>query len=567
MRRAAGRAAVSGVARRPLRRLLGLAIPERRRFLIAAALGALAIGSSVALMATSGYLISKASLVPEILSLTVAIVAVRLFGVSRGVFRYLERLASHEATLRLLATLRVRFYERLEPLAPGGLPNDRRGDLLSRFVADVEALQHLYLRGMGPPLVALTVGGGSVAASALFLPEAGLWLALGLVAAGVAVPLAAVALVSTLGRREAAARARLSSEVLELLAATPELVAYERAGVQLARIDDADRRLEAVARRSALAAGAGEGGLLLVAGLTVVAVLASGVRATASGALRGVLLAALVLLVTAAFEAVRPLPEAAQQLVLASGAAARLLELTERPAPVVDPVDPLPLPLEGDHVLRLERARFRYGPDEPWILDGVDLELRTGGLVALVGPSGAGKSTLAQLLVRFREPEQGLATLDGHDLAAYAQDDLRQVVALSGQDAHLFATSVRANVGLARPQATDAEIVAALRRARAWEWVRSLPDGIDADVGEAGSLISGGERQRLALARAFLSRAPLLILDEPTAHLDAATAAALLHDLVDSAAGTGILLITHAPEGLDRFDVVLRLDHGKIRPL
>jgi ATP-binding cassette subfamily C protein CydC len=554
-------------AGRPLPRLLLLARPLWRRFALSAVLGALAVGAAVALMGTSGYLISKAALRPPILSLTVAIVAVRLFGVSRGVFRYAERLVSHDAALRLLGRTRVRFYERLEPLVPAGLPETRSGDLLSGFVADVEALQHLYLRGLGPPLVALAVGTGSVVVATLLLPRAGLWLALGLLLAAVALPAATSALARTAGRRQAAARAALSTEVVELLAAAPELAAYERTEAQLKRIASADATLTRIARRDALAGGLGEGAVTFLTGATALAVLAAGLQALAGGAFRGVLLAALVLLATAAFEAARPLPEAAQQLAQTAGAATRLFELTDRKPPVADPPSPLPLALTGDHVLRLERARFRYGPDEPWILDGVDLELRSGKLVALVGPSGAGKSTLAQLLVRFRDLDDGRATLDGHELAAYAQDDVRRVAALSSQDAHLFATTIRENVRLARPQASEAEIVAALQRARAWDWVRSLPAALDSDVGEAGSLVSGGERQRLALARAFLSRAPLLILDEPTAHLDEPTAAALLDDLVEAAGETGLLLITHSPYGLGHFDQALRLDHGKITPL
>jgi ABC-type multidrug transport system fused ATPase/permease subunit len=274
------------------------------------------------------------------------------------------------------------------------------------------------------------------------------------------------------------------------------------------------------------------------------------------------MLAALVLLAMAAFEAVRPLPDAAQHLAATAGAAARLLALTDREPSVRDPDEPLPLG-EG-RVLRLERARLRYEPDGPWVLDGIDFELRPGKLVALVGPSGAGKTTVANVLVRFRDLDEGRALLDGHDLRAYAQDDVRRVVALAGQEAHLFATTIRENVRLARPDATDDELVAALRRARVWDWVASLPGGLNTEVGESGGLVSGGQRQRIALARAFLSGARLLVLDEPTAHLDPETAAQVLDDLLDAADGTGVLLITHSPLRLERFDEVLRLEHGRI---
>ena len=375
----AGLAGSGAGTERPLLRVLALARPLRRRFGLSALLGSLAVGASVALMATSGYLISQASLRPQILSLAVAIVAVRFFGISRGVFRYAERLVAHGAALRLLGRLRVRFYERLEPLVPAGLPETRAGDLLSRFVADVEALQHVYLRAVGPPVVALAVGAGAVAAAALFLPQAGLWLALGLLAAALGIPAASSALARSAGRRQAPARAALSTEVVELVAAAPELVAFGRADAQLARVGAADAELARIARRDAAAAGLGEGAASFLTAATTLAVLVAGVRAVDAGALRGVLLAAVVLLATAAFEAVRPLPDAAQHLAATSGAAARLFALTDREPPVRDPAEPAPPP-EGE-TLRLEGARLRYADGGPWVLDVFrDPAARLGGI-------------------------------------------------------------------------------------------------------------------------------------------------------------------------------------------
>ena len=551
------------MSRFALTRLVALARPLWPRFALAAVFGTLAVGAAVALMATSGYLISKASLRPPILSLSIAIVAVRLFGVSRGVFRYAERLSSHDAALRLLARTRVRFFERLEPLVPAGLPGARTGDLLSRFVADVDQLQDLYLRGLAPPLVAAAVGTGSVVAAAFLLPAAAPWLALGLLLASVVLPAATSWLARAAGGRQAGARAALATEVVELLSAAPELVAYERTQVQLARIADADARLARIAHRDAFAAGLGEGMTTLLAGATAFAVLLVGVSATHAGKLRGVLLAALVLLATAAFEAVRPLPEAAQQLAATRGAARRLYELTDREPPVHEPERPLPPPA-GD-VLRLEHAQVRYGLHAPWVLDGAELELRAGSRIALLGASGAGKSTLASLLVRFRDPDEGRVTLDGNDLRAYAQDDVRRAVALAGQEAHLFQTTIRNNVRLAKHDASEEELEAALERARIRSWIASLPQGLDTDVGERGTRVSGGQRQRIALARAFLSGARLLVLDEPTAHLDTETATEILDDLLAAADETGVLLITHSRLRLERFDHVLRLEQGRIR--
>ena len=544
-----------------LLRVLRLARPLRRRFALALALAALALGAGTALMASSGYLISRAALRPEILSLTMVIVGVRFFALARASLRYLERLVSHDAAFRFLARARVSFYERLEPLVPGGLPGTRPGELLSGFVADVDALQHLLVRVLGPPLAALAVGAGAALTAALLVPQAGLALALALVAGAVAVPLLAARIARSAGRRRPHERAELADGTVELLAGLPELVAYGAAEERLARLEESDRRLRSSVVREALAGGVGDGLAIALTGLAVVAVLVAAIPAVDAGRLNGVWLGMLALLTLASFEGVRSLPLAAQHLAGTEAAAKRLFALADTEPPVREPAQPRPL--AGHGIVRLEGARLRH-PGGPWLLDGVDLELRPGRRVALTGPSGAGKTTLAEVLVRFRDLDGGRATLDGHDLREYAQDDVRRVVALCGQDAHLFATTIRENVRLARPEAGDDEIADALRRAGAGEWLDSLPEGLGTDVGDGGGLVSGGQRQRIALARALLSGARILILDEPTAHLDEATAAAVLDDLLAVSDDVGILLITHSPLRLERFDEVLELADGRL---
>ncbi len=544
-----------------LLRVLRLARPLRRRFALALALAALALGAGTALMASSGYLISRAALRPEILSLTMVIVGVRFFALARASLRYLERLVSHDAAFRFLARARVSFYERLEPLVPGGLPGTRPGELLSGFVADVDALQHLLVRVLGPPLAALAVGAGAALTAALLVPQAGLALALALVAGAVAVPLLAARIARSAGRRRPHERAELADGTVELLAGLPELVAYGAAEERLARLEESDRRLRSSVVREALAGGVGDGLAIALTGLAVVAVLVAAIPAVDAGRLNGVWLGMLALLTLASFEGVRSLPLAAQHLAGTEAAAKRLFALADTEPPVREPAQPRPL--AGHGIVRLEGARLRH-PGGPWLLDGVDLELRPGRRVALTGPSGAGKTTLAEVLVRFRDLDGGRATLDGHDLREYAQDDVRRVVVLCGQDAHLFATTIRENVRLARPDAGDDEIADALRRAGAGGWLDSLPDGLGTDVGDGGGLVSGGQRQRIALARALLSGARILILDEPTAHLDEATAAAVLDDLLAVSDDVGILLITHSPLRLERFDEVLELADGRL---
>ena len=541
-----------------LKALLRLVPVPRWRLAGAVVLGALTVLFGVGLMATAGYLISRAAERPEILSLMVAIVAVQFFGVGRPVLRYLERLASHDMTLRVLGRLRARFFARIEPLAPAELDGYRKGDLLSRMVADVDALQNLYLRGLEPPLVALLAGSVSVVAAAAFLPAAGLVLAAGLLAAGVAVPALAGALGARAGRRQAGARGDLSAELIELLRGAPELVAFGAETAAVDRVRTADRTLVRLARRDALAAGVADGLGLVVTGLTVAGVLAVAVAASGRGDLNRVLIAMLALLALAAFEAVTPLAAAARELSATLAAGRRVLELTDRTAAVQDPADPVTAP-EWPFAVALEAITARYPREERPALDGVSLRLDPGDRVALVGPSGAGKTTAANLLLRFLDPERGRVTIAGRDLREYRQEDVRRAISVAGQESHLFSASIRDNVRLARPNATDDEVAGALRLARLWDWICSLPDGLDTFVGEEGRELSGGQRQRIVLARALLAGAPVLVLDEPTAHLDPETASELVDDVFSAVGDRTLLLITHRAEGLDLVDRVVRL--------
>jgi ATP-binding cassette, subfamily C, bacterial CydC len=540
------------------RRLLLLAGAPRPRAALSIGLGAVTALCGVGLMATAGYLISRAAERPAVLSLTVAIVCVRFFALTRPLARYLERLASHDLALRVLARARVRLYERVEPLAPAQLEGYRRGDLLSRMVADVDSLQNLHLRGVGPPLVALVAGTVSVAVAAAFLPAAALVLVAGLLVGGVAVPAASGALGRRAGRLEAAARGELSAELVETVGGASELAVYGREAERLARLRQADRTLVRVARRAALADGAGDGLRLLVTGMTVAGVLAVAVSAHADGNLDRVLIAMLALLALASFEAVQPLSQAARELAETLAAGRRLLDLTDREPAIADPDTPAPLPA-APFAVALEGVRARYAPGEPPALAGVDLRLEPGRRIALVGRSGVGKTTVANLLVRFLDPEAGRVTLGGRDLREYRQEDVRRAIAVAGQDSHLFSTTIRENVRLGRVDADDDEIEDALRRARILDWVRSLPDGLDTLVGEEGREVSGGQRQRLVVARALLANAQVLVLDEPTAHLDPSTAERLIADVLDAAADRSVLLITHRSEGLDLLDEVVAL--------
>lgn len=540
-----------------LRRLLALSGIRASRVAVAVALGALTVLFGVGLMATAGYLISRAAEQPAILSLTATIVAVRFFGLARPLARYADRLWSHDLALRALGQIRTRFYEGIEPLAPAGLQEFRSGDLMTRMLGDVDALQGLYLRGLGPPLVALAAGAVCVGTAAAFLLSAGAVLAVGLVLGGVAVPLVAGRLGRTAGSRQAAARGKLTAEIVDLLRAAPELAVCGAEERMLERVRSADGELVRLARRDAFAGGLGEALSILVSGLTVAAVVAVSVRAHEAGSLDRVFVAMLALLAIASFEAVGALPSAARELSTTLASGRRVLELIGREPAVRDPAAPADPPTGS--AVSLEGVSARYAPAEAQVLSGFDLRLEPGRRIALVGPSGSGKTTVVNLLLRFLDPEGGRVRLADRELREYRQEDVRATFALAGQEAHVFDSTIRANLLLARPDATEFDLHVALSRAQLDDWVASLPAGLDTLVGEDGNALSGGQRQRLTLARALLSDAPVLVLDEPTAHLDGRTAQAVVDDAFAAAGDRSVLLITHRSEGLELVDEVVTL--------
>ncbi|MFJ6389140.1 thiol reductant ABC exporter subunit CydD [Streptomyces sp. NPDC091972] len=546
-----------------LARVRAMSGPRRGRLGLALLLGSLALGSAVGLMATSGWLISRASQQPPVLYLMVAVTATRAFGIGRAVFRYAERLVSHDAVLRMLADTRVAVYRRLERLAPAGLRTARRGDLLSRLVSDVDALQDYWLRWLLPAGAAVVVSAASVGFTAWLLPEAGAALALGLLAAGAGVPLVTGAVARRAERRLAPARGELSTRVTDLLTGTAELTVAGALPARTAEARRADGVLTRIASRAATATAVGDGLTALICGLTVTATAFVGAQAVASGRLGGVTMAVVVLTPLAAFEAVLGLPLAVQYRQRVRRSAERVHEVLDAPVPVREPeharqapASPFPVVLKG--------VTTRHAGQDRDALAGLDLTLAEGRRIAVVGASGSGKTTLAQVLLRFLDADAGTYTLGGVDAYGLPSDDVRRLVGLCAQDAHLFDSSVRENLLLARKDASEEELRDALRRARLLDWAESLPDGLDTLVGEHGAWLSGGQRQRLALARALLADFPVLVLDEPAEHLDLPTADALTADLLAATAGRTTLLITHRLAGLESVDEVVVLDEGRI---
>ncbi|MFI6680910.1 thiol reductant ABC exporter subunit CydC [Kribbella sp. NPDC050470] len=520
-----------------------LVMPERRiwwRLGLALLAGVLAAGSAVALLATSAWLITTAAAQPPVLILMVAIVAVRAFGVGRGVFRYVERLVGHDAAYRVLGETRARITGRLEKLAPGGLSSQRKGDLLARLVLDVDAVLDLWLRVVLPVAAAAVTATATVALLTLLLPAAGAAVALAVLVACTVVPWLTAHTAARAERKIAGSRGEVAAAATETLLTAGDVVAFNAVDDVLDSFSASDAKLAKAERRSAWSAGLGGALLMLCVGGASVAGLMLGNTANITGAV----FAVLVLTPLALADVLGGIPAAAQLAIRVRASLGRVQELLDSPEPVTEPATPQPLPSGRD----LEVKLLRVGYDGADVLDGLSLDMPAGSRVVVTGPSGSGKSTLAAVLLRFLEPRAGEVLLDGVDLSLLEGDQVRSVVGLLTQESHVFDTTIRENLLLAKPGASDLMLWKALYRARLGVFVEKLPDGLDTMVGEHGARLSGGERQRLAFARLLLADRDVLVLDEPTEHLDEETGRALLEDLFVAAGRRTVVLLTHRPE-------------------
>ena len=546
----------------PLAATLAIARPAASRLALATLLGACASGAAIGLIATSAWLISRAAQHPQESALALAIVGVQFFALSRGLCRYGERLVGHDAAFRVLAQTRVEFYERLEALAPLGLPEFRSGDLLARLVHDVDALQDLLLRVVPPFVIALAVGSATVVLMAVVLPAAGVVLLAALLLAGILVPWLTGRLAERREARQAASRAELTAAVVDLIEGAPELLVNGTSPAYLKRALDADAQLREIDRAGAATAGVGRGLTSVCFGLAMWGALLFGVAAVRAGTLSGVMLAGIALVPLVAVELVDPLPGAAQALARVRRSAARVIAVLDAPAPVREPqraarMRPAP------HTLRVRDLSCSYPGALAPALAGIDLDLAPGARVALVGASGAGKSTLAGVLLRFL-PYEGSVTLDGIELASLDGEDCRRVLGMVSQDAHVFDSTLEENLRLARRGASREELDAALAGAHLAAWAETLPAGLQTELGAHGARMSGGQRQRLAIARALLADFPVLVLDEPGEHLDTGTADAILAELLAGRRGQATLVVSHRLAGLGEMDEILVLDHGRV---
>lgn len=543
-----------------VRGVLRLAQPPTGRFIPGLVWGVLSAGAAVSLLAVSGWLIVSASIVDSLVPLSIAVVGVRFFAVTRAVTRYLERLSGHDAALRQLASTRADMVRRLTPLSPAGLGSTDRGQVLTALVDDVENLQNLPLRVVQPLGVAALVAVGAVAFMAFVSPAAALTLAICLLLAAAA----AIGLGWLFGSKAeslvSARRAELSAALVDYFGSLDVLLAYGVEDQARARIAAADAALRRVVDRASLAQAVAAGAVSAVAGAASVWALAAAAPGLADGTIDGPWLAVAVLVPMVVFEIFGAVPIAAASWRSVRSSAERIVDvLPERIPDELRPDAGEDIAFDGTPEVRLRGVRANW-PGGAAALRGVDLDLGAGDRVLVAGPSGAGKSSLAAALVGFLRVE-GEYRIGGHDATTLSGPSLRRVIGLCEQSPQLFDEDVRQNLLFARDTATDDELLAVLDRVGLGAWVRER-GGLDARVGDRGSLVSGGQAQRISLARALLRGFPILVLDEPTAGVDPDASDALLRDLLQAAGDQSVLLISHVAPPAGTVDRVVRLDGG-----
>lgn len=549
-----------------LRRLLAQLTPRDRNWLLAgAATAGFSALCAVALLAVAGHFITAmaiAGVSGAAINYYTPAALIRLLAILRTGGRYAERLVTHEATLRVLSRLRTWLFARLVPLAPAGLGGKRSSALFARLRGDVDALEQGYLGALVPLAGAATVASAVLVVALVYLPLLAVPLMLLLGLAGVLLPRRAWKRGHAPGAIAAQCTETLRALATDGLQGRAELALYGAEQAHAEHVARVTAQLHQARRETDRVAALGGAGVALTAQLAVVMALVFGVSAVHAGHLAGPDLTMLVLLAMGAFEALAPLPEAWAQLGTTLASARRVFALADTVPPISEPATIAAAPAGND--LQLRDARLRYHADAAWALDGVDLDLPQGRRLALLGASGAGKSSLAAALLRLY-PYEGSITLGGRSLTQWHGEAVRARIALVDQQPYLFDASLRSNLLLARPDASEEQLQAAIRQAQLAPYVDSLPRGLDTLVGENGVRVSGGEARRIAIARALLADAPVLILDEPTEGLDAATAAGLYQALAAAMQGRSVLLITHRLGGLAALvDEVVQMERGRI---
>ena len=548
-----------------LRRLLAIMRPVRGWLLLGGLLSLATLLANVILMAMSGWFITAMALAGVAgvsMNYFTPAAVIRTCAIVRTVGRYGERLVTHEATLRMLSTLRVWFYQRLEPLAPGVLERYRSGDLLSRLRADIDTLDHFYLRLLLPSGVALVSSLLFVLFLTFYSPLLALIEALLLGLAGGVLPAILNRLGSATGQRINRLNSELRANLVSDLQGMGELLMDGADARHARRFEQLSRELSQSQSRMSQLDGLAQGAVGLCANLAMWLIAVSAIPLVSQGDLPPAQLAMLALFSLASFEAIAPLPAAFQNLGETLAAARRIFSLVDSKPMVEEPASPTSLP--AGLTLEVDDLSFRYPGSQTPALRSVGLQLPAGGKLALLGPSGSGKTSLLQLLLKFRTPDTGELSLGGVPYAQLSGEALRAEIAVATQYNHLFNASIRDNLLLANPVADQAALEEACRLTLMHDFICQLPEGYDTQVGELGLRLSGGQVRRLAVARALLKDAPILLLDEPTEGLDPHTEHAMMNHILQWAEGRSLLLVTHRVRGLEAMDEILLMQQGEI---
>lgn len=533
-------------------RLVALFAPYRLWMLAGIGLSVVVVASNVALLAVSGWFITAMALTGlglQTINYFTPAAAIRGLAVLRTIARYLERLVTHEATFRLLSQLRVWFYERLEPLAPAGLEAERHGDLLSRLRADIDSLDNLYLRILAPALAAFFASIAVVGGLALVNPAIALVTGIALVITGLALPLLVLRLGHAVGRRAVSLRSRMEVVTADTIRGLGELLVAGALSRQEKAAGDLAAALGRAERRTAWTTACFEALSALVGQATVLLALVIAIPAVAAGALSGPALTMLAFWVMAAFEAVAMLPGAFYAYGETAAAARRIFEIADR-APPVPPSPPGTGIMPAHFDISFRAVTMRYGAEAAPVLRDFSLTVRQGETIGLAGPNGVGKTTLFNLLQRFRLAESGAITIGGLSLDEIGDDNLRRVIAVVAQKTHLFNATIRDNLLIAAPDADEDALHRALETAGLTAEIGAFRQGLDTMVGELGARLSGGQARRLAIARALLRNAPILLLDEPTEGLDGESEKAVLEALTRASSGRTTIIVSHRPLAL-----------------
>lgn len=543
-------------------RLIIFLKPYLGQVLLSVLLGVAAIMSVIGLMGTSSYLIAYAALKPSIAALQVAVVGLRFFGICRAIFRYLERLSSHSINLRLLAHFRVWFYQKIEPLAPAILMQYRSGDLLNRVVEDIETLESFYNRIIAPPLIWLVVTLGIGFWAGIFEPIIGWIIVTGLFVVGLVIPIFVYILSRSPGKNLVDKQTQLSILLVDFIQGMGDLVVFGNAKKWVKHILRVGNDFGKAQRKMVYINGISSGLISLVSNLTLLCVLFVAIPLVNNKHLNGIMLAVLALVTITSFEAAIPLSTASQYLKKNILAAEQLFSLVDT-SPVIFDDRNNEKEIEGSK-LSIRHLSFQYEPTLPYVLRDVSIDLNPGKWIAIIGPNGAGKSTLIHLILRFWNYQEGNIVLGNREIKQYRSEDIRGIMSVISESTYLFSGTVKRNLLLAKEDATDEDLQIAVKKVGLNDWLVKTSQGIDTWIGEHGEHMSGGERQRLAIARALLRNSPILLLDEPTTHLDAISERQILQTIFQVAKGRSLLLVTHRMTDLEQMDEIVVLKGGVV---